>query len=353
MKVKKLSIISIIMGMCIASIPAVAQAATPLVLTTGNCPTSLTVNATLKSNVTCDETININSANITLNLNGYTLGTNDGNVINVNASGFTLTGGTIKANNDDRGVYSGIYSTINITKVNFIGDCRGCNVIGLFLSRVAQANVSNSKFSALSVGLFSEISNVKLSTSTFDNTDTGFDSNADTVATVTGSSFTNSNRGIWAENTGSLNISKSNADDNYEQGMLINSNGDGVVNINSSYARNNGTNGIQVYNSRFWGKTSSIINTVASGNGDNGFFLIIPGIMTFKGNLANYNGNVGVYVADNYGINGPVSASYNAAGNNGNWGFYADTVVAGIGNTATGNNGDGVGRNCYGFVCKK
>ena len=96
------------MGLCIASIPAVAQAATPLVLTTGNCPTSLTVNATLKSNVTCNETININSANITLNLNGYTLGTTDNRVIIVNRSGFTLTGGTIRVNTDDRRCFSPI-----------------------------------------------------------------------------------------------------------------------------------------------------------------------------------------------------------------------------------------------------
>ena len=111
----------------------------------------------------------------------------------------------------------------------------------------------------------------------------------------------------------------------------------GVVNINSSFARNNWRYGIQVYDSILAGKTSSIINTVASGNGATGFIVQFPGSMTFKGNLANDNGGDGVYSGNNSGSDGPLTGSYNSANNNGGWGLYAQYPVAGTGNTATGN----------------
>jgi hypothetical protein len=348
MKVKKLSIVSIIVGLCIASIPAVAQAATPLVLTTGNCPTSLTVNATLKSNVTCNGTININSANITLNLNGYTLGTTDNRVIIVNRSGFTLTGGTIRVNPGYDGVLALYVSTLNISKVNFIAVSEPSETKGININGVARANVSNSKFSDLTYGMYSEYSSVNLSNSTFYSNYRGFESYTNGVVNITGSSFTYNTEGIYAIRTTSLNISSSKADYN-TQGMYLDADRYGVVNINSSFARNNLGYGIQVYDSILAGKTSSIINTVASGNGSTGFIVQFPGSMTFKGNLANDNGGDGVYSGNNSGSDGPLTGSYNSANNNGGWGLYVQYPVAGTGNTATGNYYD----QCFGFVCKK
>lgn len=347
---RKIRSILVIMGLCIASIPAVAQAAAPLVLTTSNCD-SLYVNATLKSDLTCPQIIDINGANITLNLNGYTLGTDDGNVVNVNASGFTLTGGKIRVNQDDNGVYANAYSTLNISKVNFVSVCGfPCNNRGIYINAIARVNISNSKFSGLTFGLFSDLSNVNLSSSTFNFNDEGFYSNFNPEVTITGSSFINNyGFGIREENAGSFNVSSSKADDNGNTGMLLNSYGNGVVNINNSFARNNIGTGIVVNNSRFAGKTSSIINTVASDNDNQGFDIYNPGSMTFKGNLANGNGGAGVLVNENAGGNGPLTGSYNSAYYNGGWGFYAQYPVAGTGNTATGNSY----AQCSGFVCKK
>ena len=346
---RKVRNILIIMGVCIASIPAVAQAAAPLVLTTSNCD-SLYVNATLKSDLTCPQIIDINGANITLNLNGYTLGTGDGNVVNVNASGFTLTGGTIRVNQDDNGVYANGYSTLNISKVNFVSVCGSpCENIGININGIARANISNSKFSGLRFGLFSGFSNVNLSSSTFNFNDEGFYSNFNPEVTITGSSFINNEgTGIRQDNAGSFNVSSSKADNNLI-GMALDPNYVGVVNINSSFARNNGGTGIVVWNSKFAGKTSSIINTVASDNNNQGFDIYVPGSMTFKGNLANRNGGAGVIVNENAGGNGPLTGSYNSANYNGGWGFYAQYPVAGTGNTATGNSY----AQCSGFVCKK
>ena len=191
---KKVRIVLTIMGLCIASIPAVAQAATPLVLTTENCAAPLTNNTTLKSNVLCPNTININSANITLNLNGYTLGTEQNDVVDVNASGFTLTGGTIIVNNENmHGVFANEgFSPLNISKVNFVSVCGIlCNVKGIYLESIAQANISNTKFSNLTLGLYSVYSNVNLSNSTFDSNSEGFYSNWGNVVNITGSSFIN------------------------------------------------------------------------------------------------------------------------------------------------------------------
>jgi hypothetical protein len=354
MKLKKVRIILAIMGLCIASIPAVAQAAAPLVMTTSNCG-ALTVNATLKSDLTCPETIDINSANITLNLNGYTLDTAVNDVVDVNASGFTLTGGTISVNNENtHGVYANEgFSTLNISKVNFIDVC-DCNTKGMYIERIARANISNTKFSNLMFGLLSVYSNVNLSNSTFDSNFDGFYSNSDNVVNITGSSFINNGRyGIRGENSASFNVSSSKADYNLDSGMYLVANRQGVVNINSSFAQNNLGNGIQVYESTLAGKTSSIINTVASGN-YNGIYVQRPGSMTLKGNLANNNRNEGIYVFDNFGSNGPLTGSYNSANYNGAHGLYAEFPVAGTGNTATGNGFPAPPEwNCVGFVCKK
>jgi parallel beta-helix repeat protein len=351
MKAKKLRIILTIMGLCIASIPAVAQAATPLVLENLSCPTSLTVNATLKSNVTCGQTIVIDRANITLNLNGYTLSTGGGEVLRVNASGFTLTGGTINVPNSGAGLYAINHSTLNISKVNFQNEID--TGYGIDINLIAQANISNTKFTNLYRGLNSLSSNVNLSNSTFDSNYDGFYSNWGNVVNITGSSFINNEGiGIRQDNAGSFNVSSSKADNNLI-GMALNPNYVGVVNINSSFARNNDVTGIVVSNAKFPGKTSSIINSVASGNrGGFGFFLQSPGSFSLKGNLANNNSIHGIYVTastDYPGAGLYVTGSYNSANFNSGKGLYAEYPVAGTGNTATGNDGG----NCFGFVCKK
>jgi hypothetical protein len=346
---KKVRIVLTIMGLCIASIPAVAQAATPLVLTTVNCD-ALTVNATLKSDLTCPQTIDIDSANITLNLNGYTLSTlSYDDVIKVNASGFTLTGGTIRVRSGRWGVNADGYSTLDVSKVNFTSESGSEETSGIRIFNIARANVSNSKFSGLTYALYSEFSSVNLSNSTFYSNYRGFQSYRNSVVNITGSSFTYNTEGIYALRATSLNISSSKADYN-TQGMYLNAGRNGVVNINSSYARNNLGNGIQVHESILAGKTSSIINTVASGNRQAGFIVSSPGSMTFKGNLANDNFGDGVSANSNSGSDGPLTGSYNSANNNGGWGLYVQYPVAGTGNTATG-NGNPI--NCYGFVCKK
>ncbi|MEY4899649.1 MAG: hypothetical protein RI895_71 [Actinomycetota bacterium] len=341
------------MGLYLASIPAAVQAAAPLVLTISNCDI-LTVNATLKSDVICPNTVDIDSANITLNLNGYTLSTSNGDVINVIKSGFTLTGGTISVNNDNtHGVFANEgFSTLNISKVNFVDVCV-CNTKGMYIENVAQANISNSKFSNLMFGLNSVYSNVNLSNSTFDSNYQGFYSQWGNVVNITGSSFINNEGiGIRQDNAGSFNVSSSKADNNLI-GMALDPNYVGVVNINSSFARNNDVTGIVVSNAKFPGKTSSIINSVASGNrGGMGFFLQYPGSFSLKGNLANNNSIHGIYVTastDYPGAGLYVTGSYNSANFNGGRGLYAQYPVAGTGNTATGNTYD----SCLGFVCKK
>lgn len=347
---QKLQIMSIILGILFTSVSSASTAAPLKVLTTADCGQSLLVNATLKADLECSEPIIINAPNISLNLNGFRLiSTSDNNIEVTGSTGFSLSGGTILVAPGQKGIYSVGVSTLSVSKVKFIGeDEYGNTDSGIYVLNLAKVNISNSTFNNLAYGINGHESNINVSNSLFNKNGLGFYSFDDSTDVIQASNFSYNLTGVKAENPGNITINNSSSDNNQSRGIYLK--GSVVVNITGTYARFNGSDGIYVDANYLLitGVSSSIVNTIASGNGAKGIRLSYTANMTVKGNVTNDNLNDGLRIEGNYGPYTIISASSNTALRNGNFGLFAQFAANGTGNKAYSNYLD-----CYGFVCTK
>lgn len=328
-----------------------ASSASLYVVTSNDCGQSLMVSGTLKGDVDCSSggAISFGSDRISLNLNGYTItGRSDSPVIAVNGRrSASISGGTLRAVGvDGIGVYIENAPTVIMTKMRVIATSRNGN--GVYALRSPSVSISNSSFTGFYTGVSGTFSSISLSSSVFTDNNYGFVSNEDTQDVLVGDTFTGNGVGITVLSTSMTSISNTVADNNAVAGMHLYPNGNGAVNVSSSFARGNSGPGIALYQPYALNLTSSVTNTIASGNLSNGFSIEFPGALTFKGNTANRNGGDGVRLLQFGSFYGPVAASGNTANYNQGYGLYAEYATYGTGNKAVGNGIAG----CLNFVCR-
>lgn len=351
---KRTTAAAAILTLALAAIPAASHAAlSAKVFTSADCGTLITASIILKSNVTCPGTeaaaITVGADKLSINLNGYTLTSGDANH-GIDTGGFngtSVSAGTIYTPDGRAGVNCSQSSTLTINKVNFRAQNHrfGYGVKATYCPKVT---ISNSSFDGLDNAIDGYGSSISVSSSVFTDNNCGFYSHYDGSDNISGSTFTGNTHGIFEQQTSSITITSTVTDSNTGNGMNLDSSFGGVVNISGSYARHNGDNGIFV-NAPYKNSslTSSIVNTVASGNGTDGIWVVSPGpLMTLKGNITDDNDVSGLEVQDNAEMFGPGTASSNSSRNNGHYGFFANYPMLGSNNKAAGNWAD-----CVNFVC--
>jgi len=343
-------------------------------------PGTYVLGADLDCSASSSDGVDIESSNVTLNLEGYAIeggtGANGYDGVFVYSGGelknVTVENGTIEDWETD--VFVSGASNFTASKltlaVDGTNDYDGFEGESIDKGSVSAVDVSGS--AADGFELYDNAS-LKVGDSTADNGEYGFVgeyNDADTYLSDTANG--NAEAGFDEMYSDATTFSKNQADGNYAVGIDADCDDAGAVTAEGNSAYYNG-DGIVLDECIGYTKTAyinslikfnSAIDNVADGfddtdsfgaswlenvakyNGGYGMNLIYPGDDTVAWNVTSHNAT-GIYLEENYSSGDVDSASYNEAFYNDDYGLYADAAAPGSHNDAL----DNTPFDCFNFVC--
>lgn len=342
-------------------------------------PGTYVLAADLDCSTSATDGVVIESSNVTLNLDGYSIsggtGANDYTGVYVYSGGelnhVTVENGTIADWEYD--LYPDGVSNFTASKLTLAVD-GSYDYYGFYGENIDHGSLSKVNLTGSAyIGFYIEYSaDLTVTASSADSGEYGFYGEYnDADSYVNDTANTNSEYGFYEYESSAITFSTNRANDS-ESGIYNYCDDAGATTLEHNTVADNGY-GIYLYDCYGYSKTviidsliksnvaddnlygiydeesfgASYVDNVAKYNGDYGMLLEYPADDTVTGNVASHNGDSGIYLEENYAYDDVDSASNNQAYYNDDYGLYADSAAPGSGNVALDNSP----YDCFNFVC--